>query len=120
MSHSNGGYQNPFIQNIMPKNCFKFVCHYIHFCDNSSFENNREDRLFKIRNVLKLMMGQLQKIWNTGINLSIDEANVLYKGHSIPFVMYNPKKPNKTWNKSKFFVCVVFEFIIYFYNNNNK
>ena len=41
---------------------------------------------------LKQMMGQLQKVWNFGINLSIDKATVLYKGHDIPFVMYNPKK----------------------------
>ena len=122
MSHSNGGYQIPFVRNTMPKNCFKFVRRYIHFCDNSSFVNHREDRLFKIGSVLKRMMGQLQKVWNAGINLSIDEATVLYKGHAIPFVMYNPKKPIKHGIKVSS-LCAMYLYlflfiIIYFYNNN--
>ena len=104
----------------MPTNCFKFVGRYIYFCDNSSFENNREDRLFRIGSVLKRIMGQLQKIWNAGINLSIDEATVLYKGHAIPFVMYNPKKTIKHGIKvSSLYVLYLYSLYIFIIIINN-
>ena len=94
-SLANGGVYVPFVRNTMSKNGFKFVRQYIHFGDNRSSSNHKEDPLYKIRRVMETISNQLRLGWNANIDLSVDESMIKYKGRAIRFVQYLPKKPIK-------------------------
>ena len=95
MSLANGGVYVPMVRNTMPKNAFHFARQYIHFADNSAAKNHSDDPLYKIRHIVKKISEKLKLGWNANIALSVDESMIKYKGRSIKFVQYMPKKPIK-------------------------
>ena len=92
MDISNGGIYVPFVRNTMPKNAFRFVRQYIHFAHNTS---RNGDPLYKIKKVISKISVKLNLAWKANIVLSVDESMIKYKGRSIKFVQYMPKKPIK-------------------------
>jgi hypothetical protein len=73
------GYSIPYIQNAMPEEYFIFLRRFLHFADNSKRKKRGEDGhdvLFKVRHVLDEIMKGIQKSWNAGERVTIDESMI--------------------------------------------
>jgi hypothetical protein len=90
MNIANGGIYVPFVRNAMPKNAFWFVRQYIHFADN---RRRNDDPLYKIKKIVSKISDKLNLAWNANIIISVDESMIKYKGRSVKFIQYMPKKP---------------------------
>lgn len=62
--------------------------------DNNEVQQNRDDRLFKLRPLITQLNRQYQNLYVPSQVQSIDEAMILFKGHS-SIKQYNPMNPIK-------------------------
>ena len=89
----------------MSNNCYKLLRRYIHVVDSTKKgeEANKNDKILKIRPVIKAVRDNCQKIEPEPIH-SIDEQIIPAKTKHSGIRQYNPQTPKK-WG-FKVFVCV--------------
>ena len=89
----------------MSNNCYKLLRRYIHVVDSTKKgeEANKNDKILKIRPVIKAVRDNCQKIEPEPIH-SIDEQIIPAKTKHSAIRQYNPQTPKK-WG-FKVFVCV--------------
>eukprot|EP00984_Skeletonema_dohrnii_P004810 scaffold1689_cov99-Skeletonema_dohrnii-CCMP3373.AAC.1 len=92
------GLSIPYIRNSMRRDAYEFARRSIHFADNAKqVAKGRRgyDALFKVKYAMELMMEGIQKSWNAGKQVTIDESMIKYNGRAVSYVQYNPQKPIK-------------------------
>lgn len=90
----------PHVADVMPRDRWEEIKHYIHFNDNMAPNNN--DRLFKIRPLIDALLPKFQALPQDQM-LCVDEQMVPFKGKS-SLKQYIPKKPYK-WGYKIFVLC---------------
>ena len=103
----------PIFNDLMPRDRFLLLLRYLHFNDNSL---RSEDRLFKIKPVVKHLREKFGSTLVPYRNLCVDESMMLWKGR-LQFKQYIPSKLHRYGVKS-FVLCdcrtgFVLDFIIY-------
>ena len=104
------GCYAPWIQNTMSKNAFEAVQRFIRFVKEEQSHKKGDDNydpLYKVRQAMKMVMGNLTKNWGAGERITIDESMIKYMGRSICFIQYNPKKPIKHGIKVFVICCAI-------------
>ena len=89
--------QTPTFHQVMSRNRWKSIWSHLHFANNATAIPRGEpghDRLFKIRNVIQLVVSKFPKYYQASRELSLDEMTIAFKGRS-PLKQYNPNKPDK-------------------------
>ena len=89
------GYFIPYIQNAMTEPHFIFLRRCLHFAHNSKRKKRGEaghDILFKVRHVLDEIIKGLQKSWNAGERVTINESMIRYNSRAVDSVQYLPNK----------------------------
>lgn len=89
---SSAHFSCSFCPNVMKRNKFFIMHKFFHITDNS--RANNDDRLFKIRPLLELLVTKFQSFYVLNKELSIDERIVKYTGR-LSFRQYIPNKPVK-------------------------
>lgn len=84
----------PQIADGTPLKRFDKVRRFIHFVDNSNYEESNLDKLFKIRPVIEKMREQCLRVLPEEIH-SIDEQIIPAKTTYSGIRQYNPKRPKK-------------------------
>ena len=95
--------ETPTFHQVMSRNCWKSIWSHLHFVNNATAIPRGEpghDRLFKIRNVIKLVVSKFPKYYQATRELSLDEMTIAFKGRST-LKQYNPNKPDK-WGYKAF------------------
>ncbi len=74
----------------MPHNTSHFICHFIHFENNTKQQNKNDgdkvDVLYKIRHALNKLMQRMRLAGIPGANFTIDERMIKYCKRAIAFV----------------------------------
>lgn len=72
----------PIFSQSMKRNRFYIILRFFHFNNNQTYHDADEerDRLHKIRPLIDLLKNQCHNVYQPGMNLSVDESLVLYKG----------------------------------------
>ena len=103
----------------MSQNRFEQLCGRLHFNDNRSVPahgNPGYDKLYKIRPVIDKICAKSQELYTPGLNISVDEAMVKFKGRS-SIKQYQPLKPIKrgfkVWCRSDSSNGYIDNFIVY-------
>ena len=99
-------FNDPWISSIMPKTRFYKLNQYFHIRDTSTTPARGQpgyDPLFKIRELITDVVGNFQKYYQPGREISIDEAMIAFKGRLF-FKQYLPMKPNK-WGIKVWMLC---------------
>ena len=84
----------PQIADVMPLKRFDKLKRFIHFVDNSKYEESNSDKLFKIRPVIEKVRAQCLRVLPEEMH-SIDEQIIPAKTTYSGIRQYNPKKPKK-------------------------
>jgi len=77
---------------IMPRNRFELILRMWHFADNA--EANDDDRLHKVRNLVRLLVAKFQQAKVPGEHLVVDETMIPFRGR-LKFRQYLPGKSHK-------------------------
>lgn len=85
-------YNCPLCPNIMRKNEFMRLHKFFHAADNRN--DTKQDKLFKIREVLNLLLKRYKKYYDLGKQITIDEKMIKFTG-KITFRQHMPKKPTR-------------------------
>ena len=88
---------NSSIQNVLTKNRFEEISHYIHFNDylqELPRDDDNYDRLFKVHPIHDNILEKIQNVFEPFFNLSIDKGMTAFKGR-LSFRQYMPTKPTK-------------------------
>lgn len=85
-------FHNEFISSVMARDRFFLLLKFIHFADNERAETT--NRLYKIENLLCMVLKKYNKILQPGRHLVIDESMVPYRGR-LHFRQYIPTKSHK-------------------------
>ena len=83
---------NAGFKTTIPLKRFWLLNRYFHISDPR--QENRTDKLTKIRPLISKLENAFQRVYVPGKNLSIDEGLVKFNGR-LSFKQYMPKKPNK-------------------------
>lgn len=86
-------YSNTRVKKTMSRNRFDWLLRCLNFADNSD-PTAKNDRLFKLKNVLELCCRQFQGTMEPGEEIVIDESMVPWRGRLI-FRQYLPAKSHK-------------------------
>ena len=84
----------PQIADVMPLKRFDKLKRFIHFVDNSKYEESNHDKLFKIRPVIERVREQCLRVLPEEMH-SIDEQIIPAKTTYSGIRQYNRKKPKK-------------------------
>lgn len=84
----------PTIADVMPRGRFKELPRYLHVVDNNSFDPEKNDKLFKIRPLIKAIRNECVKVEPEEYQ-SVDEQIIPSKTKRSKIHQYNPKKPKK-------------------------
>ena len=88
-------YGPPIFRAAMSNNRFKHLCIFIRFDDKTTRSVRRQrDKLAPIRYVWEKVNTCLRKYYEPGVNLTVDEQLVPFRG-KCPFRQYMPSKPDK-------------------------
>jgi len=88
---TNAQYYHPLFRKIMCRNRFQSILRCLCFCKET---DDKTDRLYKIDQVLRHILKNIQNTYYPGENLSIDEALLLWRDR-LMFRQYNPHKKTK-------------------------
>lgn len=99
----NDMYHNKFVSALMTRDRFKSILKYLHFADNEKAD--QEDRLYKISQLLNLVLTNFQKILTPGAELVIDESMIPWRGRLI-FRQYIPNKSHK-YGVKLYKLCII-------------
>ena len=73
----------PNIASVMTNNRFEQIFRFLHLCDSSQQIPSGmpgHDKLFKVRNLLDLLMHEFDKEYNLHQECTVDEAMISFKG----------------------------------------
>ena len=98
----------------MKRDQFLNLLRFLHFADNRNHNPADPDcdRLYKIREIINLIMQQCREVYSPGKNLSVDESLVLFKGR-FSFMQYIKSKRARFGIKL-FQLCTVSGIPLYF------
>ena len=85
-----GIFQTPIFSQTMSRNRFQLIQKYRHFSDNNAAGIN-EDRLYKIRTILDIVVNNFRTNYIPDRDISLDEGMLAWRGH-LRFRVYNPGK----------------------------
>ena len=75
----------PIFSQIMTRNRFYLILHFLHFNDNEDplhdINDENRDRLHKVCPLINLFQNRCRTVYNLGKHLSVDESLVLLKGN---------------------------------------
>ena len=83
----------PAIADVMPRKRFEVLRRYLHV-DNTTFDADANDKLFKIRPLIEAVWGECIKVEPEEFH-SVDEQIIPLKSRHMKIRQYNPKKPKK-------------------------
>jgi len=92
------GCPHSFVQNLMPRNNFTLLRHFLHFVDNDKLPRRNESDwhpLQKIQPILREVGKWMALAWTLGKRICIDESMIKHMGRAIAWVQHMPKKPIK-------------------------
>jgi hypothetical protein len=75
-----GIFQAPVFPQTMSKNKFQLIQRYLHFSDNNAAGTN-EDRLYKIRTMLDIVVNNFRTNCLPDREISLDEVMLGWRGH---------------------------------------
>lgn len=112
--------QSEIVSNAMRRDKFEKVKKYFHLVDNDQIENNKFDRLYKIRPLCDILPKAWQKFGVFRKTICVDEQMVPYYGHHLA-KQYMKGKPVRYGYKI-FMLCssdgFCYNFIVYCGKNN--
>ena len=85
-----GIFQTPGFSQTMSRNRFQLTQRYLHCSDNNAAGTN-EDRLYKIRTVLAILVNNFRTNYVPDREISLDEGMLSWWG-CLGFCVYNPGK----------------------------
>ena len=88
-----GIFQTAIFPQTMSRNTFQFIQRYLHFNDNNAAGTN-EDRLYKIRTILDIVVNNFRTNYIPDREISLDEGMLGWQGR-LRFGAYNPRKITK-------------------------
>ena len=88
--------QCPFFGATMSRDRFMQILKFLHLVDNNTLTDRakRQDKLYKIRPVINLLLSQFKALYQPGKQLSVGESMCVYEGQ-VNFGSNNPVKPHK-------------------------
>ena len=87
-------FHNSIISDSMTRDRFFEIHRYLHFVNNSTTTDSTDDRLWKVREILRKLEEKFLCLYHPHCQCAVDEAMVPYKGRS-SLKQYMPKKPVK-------------------------
>ncbi|KAK3106989.1 hypothetical protein FSP39_004511 [Pinctada imbricata] len=99
-------FGDPYVSSILTKTRFMKINQYIHLRDTSNAPGRNDpnyDPLFKVRNMIDLILPKLREVYKPGQNLSVDEGMIGFKGR-VHFRQHMPAKPTK-WGIKVWQIC---------------
>ena len=90
-------FRYPPIADVISRDRFLAIHHYLHFTNNETLSTPGSvdhDKLGKIRPIITALSERFTAIYEPGMNISIDEAMIPFKGRST-MKQYVPLKPVK-------------------------
>ena len=81
----------------MTKNRFEENSQYMHFSDSTQEPQHGDDgydRLFKVRQIMNMVLSNFKRVYNPSKNMSINEGMIAYKDHLF-FQQFMPAVPTK-------------------------
>jgi len=85
-------YQTPIFNQVMKRDRFQLILKFFHFNDNDLIDPVNPDRLHKVRPLIEMLRDRFRKVYTPGMELSVDESLVLYKGR-LKFCGQCPTEP---------------------------
>ena len=82
----------PIFPKFMSRDRFHLLTRFLHFADNN--RPDEEDRIWKIRNLFKMILGSFSKYFYPFQRVVIDESLILFKGR-LAFKQYIPSKRHR-------------------------
>jgi len=91
-----GVYYSYFYRAVVSRNRYQLIRRFLHFADNTKWDptNKDRDRLYKVRNLIELLLERFQAAYCPTKNISIDEQLLLHKGKLL-FRQYIPIKRSR-------------------------
>ena len=86
-------FQTPIFPQTMSRNRYQLIQRYLHFSDNNAAGTN-EDRLYKIRTILDIVVNNFRTNYILVGEISLDEAMLGWRGR-LWLRVYNPGKITK-------------------------
>lgn len=77
----------------MSRERFEILYKFLHFVDNTGYQNS-QDKLFKVRPLIDLLVNNFQAVYKPGCKLVVDESMVPFRGR-LGIKQYIPGKANK-------------------------
>jgi len=88
----------PFYGQTMARARYFHILRFLHFTDNRSGVDRKDDRLWKLRDLFEIIRTNFSKFYNPSEHLAIDEVIVKFKGRVL-FKQYIPKNANVSASK---------------------
>ena len=82
------------IASAMARKCYELLQRYLQVVDNTSYNQSKDNKVFKIRPLLEAVRGKCVKVPKEE-HLAIDQQIILSKIRFPKALQYNPKKPKK-------------------------
>ena len=96
-------FKNQVFSSIMSRDRFSTIMKFLHLNNNENYISKGKpgyDPLYKLRPFLEKLLNNFQSNFNLGMDISVDEQMVSYKGR-LAFLQYIAKKPTK-WGMKAF------------------
>ena len=94
-------YETPYFSKVMTRNRFQCILRHLHYTDREPPGN---DKMFKIRGVLEMMLSRFKELYQPSENIAIDEGTLGFRGR-LSFKIFNPLKPTRFGVKSFILAC---------------
>lgn len=104
----------PIFPKFMSRDRFHLLTRFLHFADNN--HPDKEDMIWKIRNLFKMILGSFSKFFYPFQKVVIDESLILFKGR-LAFKQYIPSKRHR-FGMKVFVLCdcetgIILDMIMY-------
>ena len=86
-------YDDPFVPKLMSRERFEILYRCLHFVDNTAHLNS-QDKLYKVRPLIDLLVNNFQSVYKPGSKLVVDESMVPFRGR-LDIKQYIPGKAHK-------------------------
>ena len=111
-------YKTGIFGEMMPRDHFLLILHFLHFADNATLDPKDQDRdqLGKIRPMINLVWERCAAVYSPARDLCVDESLVLFKGR-LAFKQFIRMKRTRSASKSisgarPVAFCLIFSFIM--------
>jgi len=91
-----GVFYSHFYRAVMSRNRYQIIRRFLHFADNTNYDatDQNRDRLYKVRQLIELLLANFQSSYWPSKDVSIDEQLLLHKGKLV-FRQYIPIKRSR-------------------------